>query len=195
MSFVDNEFEILEKTVPDAVILPFRQEITALVAAFINSGQSGGSAPFVSGAISAAVKTLMRQLPIAPLTGEDDEWFDHGDNLWQNTRCSAVFKDKDGPYYLDAIIWQGPEDSDTFTGRVYAHDVLESSRQRIAFPFKPKSFYVPVEYLEITEAEGEGELHYIEDQTGQRRKTVVKDYDALREAKTYFTDTDKGEEQ
>ena len=52
------EFEILKKTVKDAIIAPFEKEILALVDKFDNSGQSGGSAPYAANAISQAVKKL-----------------------------------------------------------------------------------------------------------------------------------------
>ena len=51
------EFEILEKTVKDAIISPFKDEILALVDKFGESGQSGGSAPYTAGAISGAVRS------------------------------------------------------------------------------------------------------------------------------------------
>ena len=68
------ELEILEKTTPDAIISPFKNEIIALCHKFGESGQSGGSAPYTASAISQAVKKLMMQETIAPLTGSDDEW-------------------------------------------------------------------------------------------------------------------------
>ena len=40
------EFKILKQTMSDAIILPFEEEILALVKKFMDSGQSGGSAPY-----------------------------------------------------------------------------------------------------------------------------------------------------
>ncbi len=57
------------------------------------------------------------QEPICDITGIDSEWNDvreYSDKeMYQNKRLSSVFKDgKDGtPYYLDAIIFRGQNDS------------------------------------------------------------------------------------
>jgi hypothetical protein len=55
-SHAKRELEILAETTPGAVIIEFSNEIIALCEAFGKSGQSGGSAPFVSSAFSQAVK-------------------------------------------------------------------------------------------------------------------------------------------
>lgn len=144
------ELDILTNTVPDNVILDFKEEILALCEKFGNSGQSGGSAPFVANAISNAVKQLCLQKTIAPITGDDNEWgtpFDN-DGTVQNRRCYALFKQPDGQcYYLDAIVWSGdtPGESgnnwDNFSGTVNGI----TSRQYIKeFPFTPKTFYIDV---------------------------------------------------
>jgi hypothetical protein len=161
-SFAARELDILSKTWdrsnPDEepVILEFTPEILALCERFGNSGQSGGSAPFVAGAICHALKKLLLQKPIAPITGIDDEWFSPTEQVLQNNRCSAMFKDADiqdgDPYYLDAIIWKGDtegesgNDWDTFTGTVAGI----TSRQFIkGFPFIPKKFYIDVTREEL----------------------------------------------
>lgn len=48
------------------------------------------------GAVHDVAPVLMRCIagkPLAPLTGETDEWVDHGNGVFQNRRCSTVFKD------------------------------------------------------------------------------------------------------
>jgi hypothetical protein len=48
------------------------------------------------GAVSVAAPVLQRLIagkPLGPLTGADDEWVDHGQGVFQNRRCSTVFKD------------------------------------------------------------------------------------------------------
>ena len=103
------EFDILEATVEDAIIAPFRKEILALVDAFGKSGQSGGSAPFTAGAISVAVRHLCLQQPICPITGDESEWSDvigaqHGSpRTYQNIRLSSVFKDGVDGWHLASL--------------------------------------------------------------------------------------------
>jgi len=155
-SFAEQELDILDKSWdrsnPDNVplVLEFRDEIIALCNKFGQSGQSGGSAPYVAGAICSTLKKLLSFTPIAPITGEDDEWFSPTDQVFQNSRCSALFKDsKDNSsaYYLDAITWKGDtpgesgNDWDNFSGWV---EGISSSQYIKEFPFIPKTFYIDV---------------------------------------------------
>lgn len=56
------------------------------------------------GAVAVASQVLARLIagqPLSPLTGADDEWIDRADinggvPMWQNMRCSSVFKDANG---------------------------------------------------------------------------------------------------
>ena len=146
----EREFDILTKAHTDPenrpIIEPFRDEILALVDAFGNSGQSGGSAPFTAGAISGAVKKLCMHDPIGPITGIEEEWGESlapdGVGPMQNNRCSAVFKRDDGSCdYLNAIVWSGEDEWDTFSGCI---EGVKSSQVLKGFPFVPKTFYVDV---------------------------------------------------
>ena len=150
-SHAKRELEILAKTTPDALVIPFTNEIIVLCEAFGKSGQSGGSAPVTASAISQAVEKLMMFETLAPLTGEDAEWTDvsannNGDPMFQNNRDSRVFKDgKEGKaYFIDAIVFDG-DIGGRFTGNVTLNGVKIGSAQYIkSFPFKPKTFYVDV---------------------------------------------------
>lgn len=199
-SFAEAELDRLAISTPDALILPFRPEILALCEAFGRSGQSGGSAPFTSNALSLAVKHLTLFKPIAPLTGEDSEWvnvsdFFGDDGVFQNNRLSSVFKEGDGkPYFLDAIIWRGPEEYDTFTGAVYTDDTFQElvgSSQCIEFPCIPESFTVDIYYLPIDEDEAEAKgIHYTQRNDDSCWVSVVKDKSALDKVWEVFTKRD-----
>ncbi len=157
--FAQSELEILSASCPDKnnrpIIEPFKDEILALCEKFGKSGQSGGSAPYTATALSQAIKTLCLQEPICPVTGIENEWMnvaDYGDGkkekecVWQNTRCSALFKRKDEKcYYLDAIIWK-EEHGGCYSGRaLMPNGEVVLSRQFVkSFPFKPKTFYIDV---------------------------------------------------
>lgn len=179
--FAIQELDILAATVPDAIITPFRNEILALCEAFGRSGQSGGSAPMTATAISKAVKSLLLQEPICDVTGHESEWnkLDYDDELcYQNMRCSAVFKRKDEKaYYLEAIVWKGEEDWDTFTGAVYIDDKdfeLIRSRQFVRFPFKPKTFYIDVVRVPISKEEAEKRNMYFIEGHNECYYTILK---------------------
>lgn len=134
----------------ELLINDFIPEIRMIIDKFAKQGHSGSSAPFYAGALSRTIKNTLLFKPLSPITGEEDEWNDTGETLnkgeknemYQNKRLSAVFKDgKEGkPYYLNAIVWQGEEEYDTFTGHVEGI----SSKQYIKLPFQPKTFYIDV---------------------------------------------------
>lgn len=158
-SFAERELTILSKSATDKnnrpIIEPFKKEIISLCEAFGKSGQSGGSAPYTATALSQAIKKLLLQEPICPITGIDDEWmnvaeYGGGKNekecVWQNNRCGCLFMGANKkPYYLDAIVWK-EEDGNTYTGRGSTKSgKVYTSRQYIkSFPFIPKTFYIDV---------------------------------------------------
>jgi hypothetical protein len=195
-SHAKKELEILRLRIPDAIILEFENEILALCAAFGNSDQSGASAPYTAGAISEAVRKLCLQMPISDIIGDDYEWADQreyndGKLMYQNYRCSALFKDiDDKAYYLDAIVWKGEEEWNTFTGAVYINDTdfeLIGSSQYVRFPFKPKTFFVDVVKVSITKEEAEERgLHYMEDNVDDCYYTILKDPKQLEEVFKYY---------
>jgi hypothetical protein len=80
-----------------------------------NFGESGTKAmmqildiffeEFDSGGATFCAAPVLQKLiagkPLSPLTGQDDEWFDvssasGGNPMWQNIRCSTVFRDGSG---------------------------------------------------------------------------------------------------
>ena len=160
-SFAQRELEILSASSPDKnnrpIIEPFKDEILALCEKFGKSGPSGGSAPYTATAISQAVKKLLLQEPICPITGIDEEWVDvtemnDGETLFQNKRCSTLFKLGNGKvYYLDAIAWKG--ENGCWSGSAKLSNkgefITYYARQYVkSFPFTPKTFYIDVTEVE-----------------------------------------------
>lgn len=186
-SFAKQELDILTATVPGAILTPFTNEILALCEAFGKSGQSGGSAPYTAAVISKAVKKLLLQEPICPITGADDEWVDvtemnDGETLYQNKRCSKLFKDSSGRCYnVDAII-KKTQNGSTWSGSFWIskEDYLTGDKSKKIgssqyvkhFPFEPKTFYVDV--IEEEVEEGDWEM-YLKDP--KQLKKVWKYYD------------------
>jgi hypothetical protein len=124
--------------------------VLKLIEIFAEEGHSGSSAPY---AIDMFKKLAMFE-PLVPLTGEDWEWHDVSEYggrddgpLYQNKRCSRVFKDNNGAYDIDGIVWydwytneEGEKHKSYFTGR--------GSRVPVTFPYVPKT-----EYREWVESE------------------------------------------
>jgi hypothetical protein len=138
------------------VIDPVLPEIEALIEAFGESGQSGASAALIGPVIADTIKKALAFKPLSELTGWDEEWTlvcegqNADDNLFQNKRNSAVFKEgKEGkPYYLDGLIWLDTVSNVAWTGSVKLPDNLDlSSRVYIKdlSKFDGKSFYIKVQ--------------------------------------------------
>lgn len=130
-----------------------------MVKVFADEGHSGFSASI---AISLFSK-VARFEPLTPLTGDDDEWMEvsggfeafpitepdeeaqeiidainepRRERLWQNKRCSHVFKGEDGQAYdIEGRIFREPSGA-CFTGR--------DSRVPVTFPYTPTREYVDV---------------------------------------------------
>jgi hypothetical protein len=90
-----------------------------IIEKFLDQWDSGG-------AVSVALPVFNRLIackPLTPLTGEDDEWYKPIDNqeLWQNKRCSTVFKDAVGN------VW----------------DIASGQQVFIRLPYEPPDFGVP----------------------------------------------------
>lgn len=113
-----------------------------LLNVFHGEGHSGSSASYAINMFSKLAKFE----PLAPLTGEDWEWHEVGEGVFQNKRFSAVFKQQDRfngqAYWLDGkIFWEwvlneeGKPFKSYFTGR--------DSMTPIEFPWvKPEPEYV-----------------------------------------------------
>jgi len=190
VEYAKNEFEILRREVPNAIVLEFENEILNLVEAFANSGQSGASAPYTAGAIASTLKHLFMFKPITDITGKDDEWVKIDHNEYQNKRLSSLFKKDNDVYYIDAIVWQGEQKWDTFVGSVYLDNnckTVVSSRQYInGFPFKPKTFYVDTYRKYISKDEITKDLYYIQEDSNTFYITIVKDINQLKEVFEYY---------
>lgn len=119
--------------------LKMQQQMSAdvldVLAVIDRTGQSGGSI----GYFLSLVKRLALQQNLAPLLGDDSEWFYHGKemgDMYQNIRNGAVFKSADDgrAYYLDGYVTVEPNGS-TYTGG--------GNRCYIEFPYQPITKYLP----------------------------------------------------
>lgn len=100
--------------------------VLKMVEQFAGEGHSG----FSAGMAISIFQKVARYEPLTPLTGADDEWNEVGPGLFQNRRCSRVFKENGKAYDIDGIIWRDP-DGCTVTNR--------ESRVPVTFPYVPKS--------------------------------------------------------
>ena len=113
-----------------------QENVLELLEVFARQGHSGFSAPY---AVEMFRKLALHE-PLVPLSGADDEWNEIGDGVFQNNRCSHVFKDKDRfngqAYDIEGRIFREPDGS-CYTNR--------DSCVAVTFPYTPKREYVDVD--------------------------------------------------
>ena len=112
--------------------------VLKLLDMFAEDGHSGTTAPYTIDLF----KQLALFKPLAPLTGEDDEWHDvsgySGKTLYQNKRASHVFKDENGAYDIDGkVFWEWvksyDDDGNPIVGKSYYTSY--DSRTPVTFPY------------------------------------------------------------
>jgi hypothetical protein len=111
------------------------EHVLDLLRVFADEGHSGSTAPYT---VNMFKKLAMFE-PLVPLSGEDWEWTEVSDGVFQNKRCSRVFKQADRfngqPYDLDGRVFREPNGS-CYTSK--------DSMVPITFPYTPKTEYVDV---------------------------------------------------
>lgn len=119
-----------------------REHLLHMVEEFSKEGHSGFSASYALGCL----EKLLKFEPLSPLTGEDDEWNciqDLGDDpIYQNKRCSRVFKGKDGRAYdIDGIVWYDWYQDDHHSEPYKSYFTNSDSKVYVEFPYIPKTEY------------------------------------------------------
>lgn len=107
-----------------------RANILEMVETFANQGHSGFSASYAI----AHLIPLLKQKPVGPLTGADDEWGEPFDDKGtrQNKRCGSVFKNADGSAYdIDQVVFIDRRNGCTYTCR---DSIIMSV---VKFPYTP----------------------------------------------------------
>jgi len=120
------------------------EQVLELLEVFSTHGHSGSSYGY---AVSLFEK-LARFKLITPLTGNDNEWHEVGEGVFQNIRLSSVFKGKDNkPYDIDGrVYWEWYKNEE---GEVYkSHFSKGGDRFYIEFPYEQKK---PVEVFSPTD--------------------------------------------
>ena len=111
------------------------KHVLELLKGFSDEGHSGSTAPYT---VNMFKKLAMFE-PIVPLTGEDWEWYEPSPGVFQNTRCSRVFKQADRfngqAYDIEGRVFREP------TGACYTG---AESCVPVTFPYTPKTEYVNV---------------------------------------------------
>ena len=111
------------------------KHVLELLKVFADEGHSGTTAPYT---VNMFKKLAMFE-PLVPLTGEDWEWTEVSAGVFQNKRCSHVFKQADRfngqAYDIEGRVFREPSGA-CYTGA--------ESRVPVTFPYTPKTEYVDV---------------------------------------------------
>lgn len=149
LSHAEREMDLIGLTEDDEMNGAMRKHILHMIEEFAQEGHSGFSASYAIDLLSK----LLKFKPLSPLTGNDDEWVDVGEQnggpLWQNNRCSHVFKDAEGAYDIDGIVfWEWSEreldeDEEGYPGirRFKSYYTGRDSRVKVTFPYTPTTIY------------------------------------------------------
>jgi hypothetical protein len=120
------------------------EDVLRLLDVFAEAGHSGSTAPYAINLFSRLAKFE----PIAPLTGDDSEWIEVDQDVYQNRRMSSVFKQPDRfngqAYWIEGVIfWEWVSYPDIDRGVPYkSYFTSSESRVPITFPWvKPEPEY------------------------------------------------------
>lgn len=105
--------------------------VLQLVKVFAGQGHSGMSASVTL----SVFKKVASFEPLSPLTGNDDEWNEIGEDRFQNKRCSHVFKDGDRAYDIRGKVFREPNGACFTSGE---------SHIDVEFPYTPHQEVVDV---------------------------------------------------
>lgn len=135
IEFAKKELDIIGMKEDDSEISnrAMREHLLKMVEVFSDEGHSGFSASYAA----AILEKLLRFQPISPLTGEDSEWnlISELENLYQNKRCSHVFRENGKAYDIHGKVFVQENGSAYTSG---------DSRIYVTFPYVPKTEYVKV---------------------------------------------------
>lgn len=142
--YAERELDLMGLTDDGDMNGMMRKHVLHIVNEFAKEGHTGFSANY---AISI-LKRLLAFEPLTPLTGEDWEWTDVSDQaekpMWQNARCSRVFKDEDGAYDIEGrVFWTWMTDKETGE-KFKSFYTSKDSRVYITFPYTPDTVYEEV---------------------------------------------------
>ena len=108
--YAKKELERIEKGCEDEESLSMQQAIDKNILELINVFSNQHHSGFTAAYVIDILQRLLNYKPLTPLTGEDDEWEDvtsygYDTPTFQNKRCSAVFKDDKGAYWIEGKIF------------------------------------------------------------------------------------------
>lgn len=116
INYAKQELELLNKD-NDEIQNEINKNILEIVEVFSKQGHSGFTAEY----IISMLEKLLRHKNLMPLTGEDNEWTEIAEGIFQNKRDSTIFKDNKRfngkPYTINGKIFTDDGGNTWFTSR------------------------------------------------------------------------------
>lgn len=137
VKYAESEMDLigLREDSEDEMNRAMREHILQMVKVFSDEGHSGFSANYAL----AILKKVLDFKPLTALTGEDSEWNEVASDLYQNRRASNVFKDANGAYWSDGVVfweWFTPWDKGVAGEPFKTYFISKDSAVRIeSFPW------------------------------------------------------------
>ncbi len=137
IEYAKRELDIigLREDATDEMDRAMRKHILHMVNAFSDEGHSGFSANFAL----SILKKVLAYKPLTDLLGDDSEWVEVAEGLHQNKRAYSVFKDANGAYWSEGIVfWEWFSSPDINNGEPYkTYFTSKDSRVPIeSFPWR-----------------------------------------------------------
>jgi hypothetical protein len=108
-----NEFNYLGWPGEDEIQKMVCDDVLELLQVFSEQGHSESSALYILNIFDKVARFGL----LSPLTGNDDEWMEVSNGVWQNKRCYSVFKTEErGTYWIDGKVFREPNGC-TYTSR------------------------------------------------------------------------------
>lgn len=115
------------------------QNLVDVIETIASQGHSGFSGAY----LIKYLPTLLKQEPITPLTGEEDEWAKVEEDMYQNKRCSRVIKRGETGAAFDVesrVYYENEIDEHGKERRVF---FIKAPHKPITFPYTPTTEYIP----------------------------------------------------
>jgi len=145
--FAEQELKPLLKS-KDMYGVSVAKSVLQLIDVFSKQEHSGASAMMVLGRFDR----VARFRPLGPLTGKKDEWMEVTDGLWQNKRCSSVFKDDKGKAWdIDAVYFENQH------GVCYTNK-RSHAMGKVKFPYTPPT---KAKCVKVVDKDGHGAMEWV----------------------------------
>lgn len=151
-AYAESEFNLLIQQMeadnaPQSDI-KMQQKMHADILEVLDLMETHGHSGFSIGMFFRVLKKVCMFTPLTPLTGQESEWMEVAENVWQNKRSPAVFRTDKITYDMDSHVLVEPDGWTRTVGHLYPIDFPYTPGTRVYVPnMEILSAFVPAGYL------------------------------------------------